>query len=87
RKTVAVKKEETRKKAKEHYYECCVEAQSSKQKQERAPDERLLEKLRKQTLDHVIEMNNSKNMYILSISRANEHKKKYYYSDLPALID
>ncbi|CAG8633452.1 10160_t:CDS:10 [Dentiscutata erythropus] len=107
-KTVAVKKEEIRKKhmmfaqklksdrdkiynetqkAKEHYYECCVEAQSSKQKQERAPDERLLEKLRKQTLDHVIEMNNSKNMYILSILRANEHKKKYYYSDLPALTD
>ncbi|KAF0420928.1 FCH-domain-containing protein [Gigaspora margarita] len=107
-KTVAVKKEETRKKhmmfaqklksdrdkiynetqkAKDHYYECCVEAQSSKQRQERAPDERLLEKLRKQTLDHVIEMNNSKNMYILSIIRANEHKKKYYHADLPALID
>ncbi|CAG8627980.1 13940_t:CDS:10, partial [Cetraspora pellucida] len=107
-KTVAIKKEETRKKhimfaqklksdrdkifnemqkAKEHYYECCVEAQSSKQKQERAPDERILDKLRKQTLDDVVEMNNSKNMYILSIIRANEHKKKYYYEDLPALID
>ncbi|CAG8754267.1 9858_t:CDS:2, partial [Racocetra fulgida] len=44
-KAVAVKKEETRKKAKEHYYECCVEVQSSKQKQERAPDERVLDKV------------------------------------------
>ncbi|CAJ0889104.1 5343_t:CDS:10 [Entrophospora sp. SA101] len=35
----------------------------------------------------LIEMNNSKNLYVLSIRVANEVKKKYYNRDIPALID
>ncbi|CAG8504074.1 11876_t:CDS:10 [Acaulospora colombiana] len=100
-KAVATKKEEIRKKhasfhqqltsdrdkAKSRYDEACVETQASQQKQERAPDERLLEKLRKQASENAIDMNNNKNSYILSIRIANKHKSKYQNADVPALLD
>ncbi|CAG8766785.1 16272_t:CDS:2, partial [Acaulospora morrowiae] len=56
-------------KAKSRYDESCVEAQSSHQKQERAPDEKLLDKLRKQASDSNIEMNNNKQLQELSESK------------------
>ncbi|CAG8434589.1 6981_t:CDS:10 [Ambispora gerdemannii] len=66
-------------KAKSRYDESCVEAQSSLQKQERAPDEKTLEKLKKQSIQDEVDMKNNK--------AANEYKKKYYHTDVPALID
>ncbi|CAG8576472.1 4892_t:CDS:10 [Diversispora eburnea] len=74
-------------KAKARYNESCLEALNSQQKQEKAPDEKVLEKLRKQTQEAIIDMNNNKNLYILSIRMTNEHKHKYYNSDIPSLID
>ncbi|RHZ77479.1 hypothetical protein Glove_177g134 [Diversispora epigaea] len=74
-------------KAKARYNESCLEVLNSQQKQEKAPDEKVLEKLRKQTQEAIIDMNNNKNLYILSIRISNEHKHKYYNSDMPSLID
>ncbi|CAG8515065.1 8350_t:CDS:10 [Acaulospora morrowiae] len=56
-------------KAKSRYDESCLEAQSSHQKQERAPDEKLLDKLRKQASDSNIEMNNNKQLQQLNESK------------------
>ncbi|CAI2169478.1 9273_t:CDS:10 [Funneliformis geosporum] len=60
-----------RKKSKTRYDECCVEVQNSQQKLERASDDKIFDK----------------NLYILAIRVSNELKKKYYHSDVPALIN
>ncbi|CAG8475963.1 12432_t:CDS:10 [Funneliformis caledonium] len=76
-----------RKKAKTRYDECCVEVQNSQQKLERASDDKIYEKLQHQLAQDKVEMNNNKNLYILTIRVSNELKKKYYHSDVPALIN
>ncbi|CAB4486141.1 uncharacterized protein OCT59_022264 [Rhizophagus irregularis] len=76
-----------RKKVKTRYDECCVEVQSSQQRLDRSTDDKVLEKLKNQKIQDIIEMNNNKNLYILSIRVSNNLKKKYYHSDIPALID
>ncbi|CAG8725377.1 5701_t:CDS:2, partial [Ambispora leptoticha] len=69
-------------KAKTRYDESCIEAQNSLQKQERALDEKTLEKLKKQSLQDEVDMRNNKASFA-----TNEHKKKYYNIDVPALND
>ncbi|KAI9242515.1 MAG: hypothetical protein BYD32DRAFT_362651, partial [Podila humilis] len=88
-KGLATKKDDARKKerdkAKTRYDASCDEVESSKQKQERAYDEKNQEKLRKTYFQDILDMNNNKNSYILALQVLNTHRKKYYEQDLPEL--
>nr|CAG8531092.1 8011_t:CDS:10 [Entrophospora candida] len=86
-KLVSTKKEEIRKKHSNFAQKLASDRDkiySEKQKAKSRYDEC---SLRKQAEHDLIEMNNSKNLYVLSIRVANEVKKKYYNRDIPALID
>ncbi|KAI3654933.1 hypothetical protein MP228_000313 [Amoeboaphelidium protococcarum] len=74
-------------KSKEKYDHMCDVVDQAKTRHEKAPDEKTAEKLKKQWQADVMEMNNSKNNYILAVKVANALKKKYYFQDMPQLMD
>ncbi|RIA98362.1 hypothetical protein C1645_731713 [Glomus cerebriforme] len=58
-----------RKKVKARYDECCMEVQNSQQKLDRSSDDKVLEKLKNQKIQDIIEMNNNKQLQELNESR------------------
>ena len=74
-------------KAKEKYEHMCDVVDLAKQKHEKAPDDKAAERLKKQWHADIMEMNNSKNNYVVSLEVANALKKRYYYTDMPILMD
>jgi hypothetical protein len=61
--------------------------EASKQRLEKCADEKAQEKFRKQLEQDTEEMNNVKNSYLMSISVANAFKKRFYYQDVPKLMN
>ncbi|KAJ3058788.1 hypothetical protein HK102_010316, partial [Quaeritorhiza haematococci] len=106
-KSLALKKEEARKKhitfaqrilaerekvyaekekAKQKYYESCDVVEMTKMKHDRAPDEKSQGKLKRQWHQEILDMNNNKNIYILSLASSNAWKQKYFRHDIPSLL-
>ncbi|KAI8057681.1 hypothetical protein BDF22DRAFT_3681 [Syncephalis plumigaleata] len=73
-------------KAKARYVERLAEVEAVKQKLERPMDDKTRERTQRQYEQDVADANNLRNLYILSIHVANDHKTKYYTEDLPALL-
>ncbi|TEB30594.1 hypothetical protein FA13DRAFT_1755022 [Coprinellus micaceus] len=69
------------------YDEGCLEVESFRQKQSRANDDKHAERAAKQAEQQRNDMLNSKNVYIISISVANQAKARFYSTDLPKLED
>ncbi|CAO3673672.1 unnamed protein product [Umbelopsis vinacea] len=105
-KTMAMKKEEARKKhvgfyqklksdrdkayaekdkAKQAYDDACAEVENVRAKIERGTGDQ--EKHNRHLEQAIIECNNRKNLYILSIGVANAEKAKYFDTDIPELSD
>ncbi|KAJ3193492.1 hypothetical protein HK101_004737 [Irineochytrium annulatum] len=72
--------------AKKVYDDACDLVETAKSRHDRAADDKSREKLKKAWHQEIIQLNNSKNMYILAIEMANAIKKKYYRKDLPSLL-
>ncbi|KAF9778598.1 hypothetical protein BJ322DRAFT_1091523 [Thelephora terrestris] len=67
------------------YDEECLEVETYRQKQDRAHDDKHSGRAAKQYEQQQVDMQNSKNSYIISISIANKSKSKFYDVDLPVL--
>lgn len=76
-----------RAKAKQRYDEACSLVESTRVKQGQAKDDRHVEKAAKNMDAHTNEMLSTKNAYLLSISVANEVKRRFYHVDLPSIED
>ncbi|KAI9095141.1 hypothetical protein DFS34DRAFT_187454 [Phlyctochytrium arcticum] len=74
-------------KAKSKYDEACEAVDAAKNKHGRAVDERTSEKLKRKWHEEIVDLNNTKSMYILSLAAANAGKHKYYSEDIPALLN
>ncbi|KAM9900035.1 hypothetical protein OXX79_005370 [Metschnikowia pulcherrima] len=70
-------------KAKKHYDSLCQNTEHARQKTEKSSSEKASAKLEEKK----IEMNNGKNNYLIKLSIANRLKDKYYFQDLPELLD
>ncbi|GEQ70690.1 hypothetical protein JCM33374_g4369 [Metschnikowia sp. JCM 33374] len=70
-------------KAKKHYDGLCQNTEHARQKTEKSSSEKALAKLEEKK----VEMNNGKNNYLIKLSIANRLKDKYYFQDLPELLD
>lgn len=75
--------EEEVNKAKKHYDSACNSTESARQKVEKSLSDKQQQKLEAKTTD----MNIAKNAYLIQISIANRLKDKYYYQDVPELLD
>lgn len=75
--------EEDVNKAKKAYDALCQSTENARQKTEKSANEKHQQKLR----DKEVEMNIGKNNYLIRISVANRLKDKYYFQDLPELLD
>ncbi|KAI9611513.1 hypothetical protein H4Q26_008467 [Puccinia striiformis f. sp. tritici PST-130] len=76
-----------RAKAKQRYDDACSLVESTRVKQGQAKDDKHLEKAAKNMDVHTNEILSAKNAYLLSISVANEVKRRFYHVDLPSLED
>lgn len=72
---------------KRKYDELCEQTDSTKQKFERAMDEKTAEKLKKTWQTCKNSMINAKHNYILSVEVANSRKNRYYQVDMPTILD
>lgn len=70
-------------KAKKHYDSLCSNTESARQKTEKS----LSDKYQKRLEEKEVEMNIGKNDYLIKINIANRLKDKYYYQDIPELLD
>lgn len=75
--------EEEVNKAKKHYDSLCQNTENAREKTERLAGEKYQQRLREKEVD----MNIGKNNYLIKISVANRLKDKYYFQDLPELLD
>ncbi|KAJ3373119.1 hypothetical protein GGF31_001106 [Allomyces arbusculus] len=73
-------------KAKIKYLQSCEDVEAAKIKYERA-DEKSQEKLKKIWHQQILEMNNAKNGYILSLAVANAHRRSHQNTDIPWVLD
>ncbi|KAI9140317.1 hypothetical protein BKA69DRAFT_515846 [Paraphysoderma sedebokerense] len=73
-------------KAKQAYDESCEAVEAAKLRHEKA-DEKSAEKLKKAWNQAIVDMNNAKNAYLLSIAAANAAKKSFYLSEMPFVLD
>ncbi|KAF7985605.1 hypothetical protein HWV62_3913 [Athelia sp. TMB] len=85
-KVIGSKSEETKRKTKSKYDEECIEVETYRSKQSHSSD-RHADRAAKQFEQQQIDMNNSKNLYLISIAAANAAKSKFYGEDLVALED
>ena len=69
------------------YEEHCDAVETSKLKFEKATDEKVKDRLKKQWNSDIMEMNNAKNDYLLSVNVANAFKKNYYHNQMPTIMD
>lgn len=70
-------------KAKKAYDTACSSMESQRSKKEHSSSEKAGRKVR----DKEVDMNVAKNRYLVKINVANRLKDKYYYQDLPELLD
>lgn len=70
-------------KAKKSYDNLCQSTENARQKTERLGGDKALQKLE----DKKVDMNIGKNNYLIKLSVANRLKDKYYFQDLPELLD
>lgn len=70
-------------KAKKNYDALCQSTENARQKTEKLASEKYQAKLREKEVD----MNMGKNNYLIRISVANRLKDKYYFQDLPEVLD
>ncbi|KAK6455795.1 uncharacterized protein RJT20DRAFT_97464 [Scheffersomyces xylosifermentans] len=77
------KMEEDINKSKKHYDSLCVATESAREKSEKSSSEKYTKRLEDKTVD----MNVGKNDYLIKINIANRLKDKYYYQDVPELLD
>lgn len=68
-------------KSKKHYDSLCVSTESAREKSEK--NQKYAQKLH----DKEVEMNMGKNDYLIKIAQANRLKDKYFYQDLPEVLD
>ncbi|CAM9016704.1 unnamed protein product [Wickerhamomyces anomalus] len=71
-------------KAKKQYDETCTTMEQTRSKAEKSSNR---EKHQKKVNEKQLEMNNAKNEYLLKINIANRIKDKFYYQDLPEVLD
>ncbi|KAG7194319.1 uncharacterized protein KQ657_004531 [Scheffersomyces spartinae] len=76
--------EEEINKAKKNYDSLCQSTESSRQKVERSSSN---DKYQRKLEEKQVEMNNGKNHYLIKISVANSLKDKYYFQDVPEILD
>ncbi|KAF8318394.1 hypothetical protein DL93DRAFT_2075793 [Clavulina sp. PMI_390] len=69
-------------KAQSKYYSHCEEFESSRQKQERAGDDKHAQRAAKQAEDSQTSMLDAKNTYLIGISVSNRAKEKFYESSV-----
>lgn len=69
--------------AKKHYDLLCQSTELARQKTERLASEKHQQRL----AERLAEMNVGKNAYLISIATANRLKDKYYFQDLPEVLD
>ncbi|EMR11606.1 hypothetical protein PNEG_00047 [Pneumocystis murina B123] len=74
------------KKMKLKYDEHCHLVENSRQKHEKSSEENKT-KAKKIYNQNILNMNNAKNNYIIAIHVANAHKNKYFFSDIPDILD
>lgn len=74
------------KKMKLKYDEHCHLVENSRQKHEKSCQENKT-KMKKIYNQNILDMNNAKNNYIIAIHVANAHKNKYFFSDIPDILD
>lgn len=74
------------KKSKQSYDSTCQTMENQRLKASKSFD-RSKEKANRKMEDKEIEMNNSKNIYLIKINVANRLKEKYYHEDVPELLD
>ncbi|CUM51288.1 uncharacterized protein AC631_02210 [Debaryomyces fabryi] len=77
------KTEEEVNKAKKHYDSLCESTESARQKTEKSSSEKYQQKLQEKE----VAMNIGKNEYLIKINIANRLKDKYFYQDVPELLD
>ncbi|KAG7661547.1 BZZ1 [[Candida] subhashii] len=70
-------------KAKKHYDTLCQATETAREKTERSESGKYQERLDKKT----VEMNIGKNEYLIKLNVANRLKDKYYYQDVPEILD
>lgn len=70
-------------KAKKAYDTLCQSTENARQKTEKSSSEKTTQKLESKK----VEMNIGKNSYLIKLSIANRLKDKYYFQDLPELLD
>lgn len=70
-------------KAKKNYDSLCQATENARQKTEKSSSDKYQQKLREREVD----MNIGKNEYLIKINIANRLKDKYYYQDVPELLD
>lgn len=70
-------------KSKKHYDSLCSSTESARQKTEKSLNEKHERKLHEKE----VEMNIGKNDYLMKINIANRNKDKFYYQDIPEVLD
>lgn len=60
--------------------------ETAKLKHDKTMDEKMLTKLKRQWHQDILDMNNYKNMYLLSLHAANDCKIKYHEADIPDFL-
>ncbi|KAG5418162.1 BZZ1 [Candida metapsilosis] len=70
-------------KAKKQYDSLCQSTETARDKNQKSPSDKHARKL----ADKEVEMNNGKNVYLIKINVANRLKDKYYYQDVPEILD
>lgn len=81
--TEKTKVEDDVSKSKKHYDSLCQHTESARVKTEKSSSEKYQERLK----EREVEMNIGKNAYLICISQANRLKDKYYFQDLPEILD
>lgn len=77
------KLEEEVAKAKKHYDSLCQSTENARLKTEKSLSDKYQQRLKEKEVD----MNIGKNAYLICISQANRLKDKYYFQDLPEILD
>lgn len=70
-------------KSKKHYDSLCQNTETARLKTEKSLNEKYQARLKEREID----MNIGKNAYLICISQANRLKDKYYFQDLPEVLD
>ncbi|KAJ3042319.1 hypothetical protein HK097_002069 [Rhizophlyctis rosea] len=77
---------EEKDKAKYKYDMSCDAVEAAKQKHNRAPDDKSAAKLKRSWHQEIVDLNNNKNMYIITLAMANARKMNHYTEDLPGVL-